>query len=128
MKLCIRKSDSAIFRPSYPTDEEVAAGATATFACLFDPEIPGYFFRRVVRRARPKRRWWFWQSLVFAWVDTGETWEPTDDDFMAVTVHLDGTLRRTRYGKLLGGLGIEPGASYAAKIEDVYEVREKETP
>lgn len=65
--LCRRRSDGALFRPSYPD------GYTEGHAIvdLFTKKGPSWYFRAV--RARTVGRW-FWRRTVYE--DTGDVWEP----------------------------------------------------
>lgn len=70
MKLCRRKTDGAMFRPSYPDDytgEKSMADAFTGRAT--------FYFRSV--RWQP-RRWW---QLHGQWIDTGEIWQPQSGEF-----------------------------------------------
>jgi len=74
MKLCVRKSDGAMFRPSFP-DGWGDAEATAS---AFSGRGPQFYFRRIA--VQPKR-WWHRRER---WSDTGETWEPESGEFQVV--------------------------------------------
>lgn len=70
MRLCRRKTDGAIFRPSFPD------GYTQKDA--FTDMMRGqmrFYFQGV--RWEP-RKWW---QMRGRWVDTGEVWEPESGEF-----------------------------------------------
>ncbi len=70
MTLCRRKTDGAMFRPSFPDGYD---GWQATTSTLNRKEF--FYFRMV--KWQP-RRWW---QIRGRWVDTGEIWEPTSGEF-----------------------------------------------
>lgn len=72
-KLCVRKSDHAVFRPSYPDDY---SEGKALLDLMSGRDC--YYFRRV--ELRPLS----WFPWVKRWRDTGEVWEPRSGDFTVV--------------------------------------------
>ncbi len=73
MKLCKRKSDGAMFRPSYPDGYD---GAQAMADTLIGRTT--FYFRGVRWQSR---KWW---QLSGCWVDTGEIWQPKSGEFDVV--------------------------------------------
>ena len=73
MKLCRRKTDGAMYRPSY-LDGYDRADAVAD--CLRSGPLR-FYFRRV--EFRPGR--WLPFPCKGRWIDTGEVWEPESGEF-----------------------------------------------
>lgn len=70
MKLCRRKTDGAVFKASCPPDY---CGGQA-IADVLRGRLAFYFLGV---KWQP-RKWW---QLRGKWVETGEAWEPTSDEF-----------------------------------------------
>lgn len=70
MKLCKRKTDGAMFRPSYPDNYDSGQAVADALAGTTK------FYFREVRWVAP--RWW---QLRGKWVDTGVIWTPSSGEF-----------------------------------------------
>lgn len=75
MKLCKRKTDGAMFRPSYPDGyDEVDSIVDCVRGTI------SFYLRGVQWKPR---RWW---QLRGRWIDTGEIWTPQSGEFDVVDV------------------------------------------
>ena len=75
MKLCKRKSDGTMFRPSTPDNY----GEFEAMVDLFKG-IHRFYFREV--EFRPRK----WYQFKGKWVDTGKVWEPSSGEFEVLDV------------------------------------------
>lgn len=80
IKLCKRKTDGAMFRPSYPDDYSVA-DAIADAA----DGHPKFYFRGV--KWQPRKWWKIWQPRG-EWIDTGDIWQPQSGEFTVIDIDL----------------------------------------
>ncbi len=71
-KVCRRKADGTLWRPSYPN----GYGEGDALASMLSRKKPNYYFSRVVRHYR----WWWFDC----WVETWEEWQPSDSEFQVL--------------------------------------------
>lgn len=78
MKLCIRKSDGTVWKPSTPPGYTYGH---AIADCMLGRT--GFYFKQVVLG---NRGWWIFTRR--RWVETGEIWEPKSGEFTVVEARL----------------------------------------